>query len=292
MSSIADPATARLPRLILKSGRDRSILNRHPWIFSGAVKSLPDAQNGDVVLVTDNKKEPLGYGFYNPKSQIICRLFEFDVATDPAAFTTQDYWTNRVAAAYQLREKMVINSQTNAYRLLHAEGDGLPGLIADCYDKVAVLQPAIRATDRLVPLIVEAIKQVAGTKAVYIRNKQAARHLEELQNPTGWHSSQANPLLTIRENGLQFRVDVENGQKTGFFIDQRDNRQLLQSMSKGRRVLNTFCYTGGFSVYALAGGAQKVVSVDISEDAVAACQHNVQLNFDNDHENHAAAARA
>jgi len=263
--------------LILKSGRDRSVYNRHPWLFSGAVKELPDAQNGEVVAVRDNHHALLGYGFFSPQSQIVCRLFEF--TGEEIDFRKPAYWHSKIARAYALRREYILGEATNAYRLLHAEGDFFPGVIADVYGDVAVLQLLIKGTENIHAHLITGIGQL-GIPHVYLKNKHNPGFREEVVLENGFLTPEASETWrTIRENGLSFRIDFEKGQKTGFFLDQRDNRALLGGYCRGKRVLNTFSYTGGFSVYALAGGATLVHSVDISKDAVRMGNENVALNF-------------
>jgi 23S rRNA (cytosine1962-C5)-methyltransferase len=265
-------------KIILKSGRERSVINRHPWLFSGAVKELPQAENGDIVAVQDNHTNLLGYGFFSPQSQIVCRLFEF--TNQPADFSQSQYWQQKINKAYEIRKAQVLSPHTNAYRLLHAEGDFFPGVIADIYKDIAVVQLLIKGTEKVVPHIINGLQKL-GIVYIYLKNKHSPGFREEVVLPNGFltDSFQQTHVL-IQENGLQFKIDFEKGQKTGFFIDQRDNRALLRRYAAGKNVLNAFSYTGGFSVYALAGAASKVHSVDISKDATAACDENIQLNFD------------
>ncbi|MCU0353943.1 MAG: class I SAM-dependent rRNA methyltransferase [Cytophagales bacterium] len=265
------------PTLILKSGRERSVVNRHPWIFSGGVKQQPKAANGDVVQVLDNQGNHLAYGFYDPQSQIVCRLFDFsDQATD---FSQPDYWHRKIEAAYELRRRHVLGPDTNACRLLHAEGDFLPGVIADLYGDLAVLQLLIKGSENVAPHIVNGLQRV-GVRHVYLKNKHSANFREAVTLENGFLTEPApENTVTICENGLSFRIDFEKGQKTGFFLDQRDNRALLRQYAAGQKVLNAFSYTGGFSVYALAGGAKEVHSVDMSKEAVRLADENVRLNF-------------
>lgn len=264
-------------KLVLKSGRDRSVLNRHPWLFSGAVKGLPNAENGEIVAVQDNQQNLLGYGFFSPDSQIVCRMFEF--SNQQIDFNQSHYWHQKIQLAYQLRKSYVISEQTNAYRLLHAEGDFFPGVIADVYKDLAVVQLLIKGTECIASHIISGLHEV-GVQYVYLKNKVSPGFREKVSLPNGWLTDQSfNGLQVVEENGLKFYVDFEKGQKTGFFIDQRDNRDLLKQYSAGKKVLNAFSYTGGFSVYALAGGASSVHSVDISKEATLACDQNIALNF-------------
>ena len=265
------------PTLSLKSGRDRSVLNYHPWIFSGAVKQLPQAQDGDIVAVRDNHDSLLGYGFFSPHSQIAVRMFAF---TSSEVTIDQSYWNAKVQNAFALRKDHLNLAQTTCYRLLHAEGDFMPGVIVDVYGGVAVMQLMIRGTERIYAALLAALRTV-GIEKVWLKNKEAAQRLEDVRLPNGWLTelSEPGPAVRGRENGLQFYVDYEKGQKTGFFLDQRENRALLRQMAHGAKVLNAFAYTGGFSVYALAGGAAEVHSVDISREAVQRAHENVALNF-------------
>ncbi len=261
--------------LVLKAGRERSLLNRHPWVFSGAVKDLPTAENGAIIQVQDSKKNILGYGFFDTKSQITVRLFEFgaqNIRIDEA------YWHKKIKSAYELRKKYVLNLATNAYRLLHAEGDFLPGIIVDIYNKVAVIQVLIKGIEKVFPAILGGLQQL-GLEYIYLKTKENTKFSEALQIPKGWLTDEFEKPLNITENNLKFPIDVVKGQKTGFFLDQRENRLLLQQYSKGKNVLNAFSYTGGFSVYALAGGAKSVHSVDISKDAIAVCEQAITMNF-------------
>lgn len=265
------------PSLILRSGRDRSVIRRHPWLFSGAVKKRPDAEHGSIVAVRDNHNTLLGYGFYNPKSQIVCRLFCF---TDREhTFDDPVFWQGKIERAWHLREAH-LPPNTTCFRLLHAEGDFFPGVIADVYGDVVVLQLLIKGTERLVPYLLQAFKAF-GLEQIWLKNKQGPQQREGITLSNGWLSEATTETTTRRvsENGLRFDVDFEAGQKTGFFLDQRENRALVQRYSAGQRVLNAFSYTGGFSIYALAGGATSVDSVDVSASAVAQAEHNVRLNF-------------
>lgn len=263
-------------RLILKHGRDRSILNRHPWVFSGAIHTHPQAENGDIVQVCDGKGQLLGYGFYSVKSQISCRIFHFS-QQEELTFDL-DFWSSKLQDAYALRQQLIDPKQTTCYRLLHAEGDFLPGIIADVYGEVVVAQVLIKGIEKIYPQLEQALHAL-GFKFIYLKQKENPAFLEEVSLPKGWRTDSLPMPLEVLENGIRFWVDVENGQKTGFFIDQRDNRWLTGQHSRGKKVLNAFSYTGGFSLYALAGGATEVHSVDISKDAVAKAIEMAEANF-------------
>ncbi len=264
------------PILTLKSGKERSIEHRHPWLFSGAVKTLPNASEGDIVAVHDNKGQLMAYGFYATQSQITCRMFEFG---NDAKVIDQSYWQQKIEKALALRQRLLPPSAGNTYRLIHAEGDFFPGLIVDVYDRVAVVQLLIKGTERLADVIAEGLRSL-GFAYIYLKTKESSKRFEDMRLEKGWLGAPfPQAQVEVSENGFRFLVDVEKGQKTGFFIDQRDNRQLLQHYATGKRVLNTFGYTGGFSVYALAGGATEVHSVDISQEASDTCLQNIALNF-------------
>ncbi len=263
------------PILTLKPDREKSVLNFHPWIFTGAVKNaLPAETHGEIVAVHSHQKKLLGYGFYDAQSQIICRMFE--ISPHPKE-PQGDYWLEKMREAYLLRQRHVASPTTQAYRLLHAEGDFLSGVIIDVYGKVAVMQLLIKGTEKRTAQLVEGLKTL-GFEYIYLKNKEITQRMEGVAQ-NGWLTEPYLEPLHILENGLKFEIDVEKGQKTGFFIDQRDNRELLRHYAKDKKVLNTFSYTGGFSVYALSGGASEVVSVDISKDAIAMCERTVALNF-------------
>jgi 23S rRNA (cytosine1962-C5)-methyltransferase len=224
--------------------------------------------------VKDSKSNLLGYGFYSSRSQIICRMFDW--STEQRQFDF-DYWSEKIAIALALRKAVINSETTNTYRLLHAEGDFFPGLIADVYADVVVLQVLTHGTKELLDSICRALQQ-NGFHKIYLKHKQNSSNIEGLKLKSGWLSEPSSIAIEVLENGIKFLVDIEEGQKTGFFIDQRDNRKLLQDLSKGKVVLNTFSYSGGFSVYALAGGATEVCSVDISAGAIEQCNTNVALN--------------
>ena len=258
------------PMITLKRGRDRSVLRRHPWVFSGAVARVEgEAADGDVVSVHDAAGAFLGRGHYQSQGSIRARLLSFEDRPIDAAF-----WRDTVGRAVEVRRRLGILGRpaTNALRLIHAEGDDLPGLVADLYAGTVVLQPHSDGMKRAVADAWAAIQAALGdtvtTCYVSAPRGEGAR----------LHAGPPAEEITIRENDLQFIVDIAHGQKTGFFLDQRDNRALLPRYAQGRRVLNAFSYTGGFSVYALAGGASHVTSVDVSGSALALADRNVQLN--------------
>lgn len=255
--------------LRLKPGRERSVYNRHPWIFTGAVDRIPDIQDGTFVEVFSAEGDLLAKGHFSKQSQILCRLLSWGSDTD---LPENELIQARISAAVQWR-KSRFAKDTNGFRLIHAEGDFLPGLIVDQYADTLVIQFRTAGMLRLKDLIVEALVRETGAVHVIQRgeNEQGAPEIE-------WLRGTAQTSVLFQEHGFQFKAEVESGQKTGFFLDQRENRLLLKSYAYGKNVLNTFAYTGAFSVYALAGGAKKVVSVDLSAKAVEVCKANVELN--------------
>lgn len=260
-------------KITVKKNREKSILNRHPWIFSGAVTHIPDYENGEIVEVVSSGNSVLGYGFFSPGSQILCRIFEF-TDTVVKSFDNQ-YFHQKIKNAVSLRRRL-IGPDTDCCRLINAEGDFFPGVIADLYGDVVVLQILIKGTEFLVECIADSLAD-SGFKNICIKNP-GVNEIEKVDLPFGFIRGGSGSSIEVRENGHKFIVDPEHGQKTGFFLDQRENRALLGDLSRGRTVLNAFCYTGGFSVYALAGGAGLVHSVDISGEAVDMTAENVRLN--------------
>ncbi len=273
-------------KIVLKSGKADSLLRRHPWVFSGAVKKIYGSPaEGDIVEVVSNKDEFLGYGHYQNGS-IAVRVFSFEKRE-----IDDDFWFDKIYSAYRMRQALglVDNPETNVYRLIFAEGDELPGLVVDFYNGTAVIQPHSIGMHFLRNNIAEALKKIYGQKlhTIYYKCEDSLpkNTAFEKQNEFLLGNKEKDVVL---ENGNKFIVNWVRGQKTGFFIDQRFNRQLLARYSRGRRVLNTYCYTGGFSVYALAAGAQFVHSVDSSKKAVELTEENVALMTEN--VNHKAIA--
>lgn len=238
---------------------------------------MPKAENGEIIKVTDNHHQLLGYGFFSTNSQITCRVFEF---TSEPLEINHAFWVKKVEDAYEYRRQIFDFSQTNIYRLVHAEGDFFPGVIIDVYAEVAVVQLLVKGTEQIKDAIFDGLKQV-GINYIYLKTKQSTQILEAVGAASGWVGDSLPMPVRAKENGLTFLVDVEKGQKTGFFIDQRENRRLVGVHSKGKKVLNTFSYSGGFSLQALAQGATLVHSVDSSKEAIEMCNRNVEANFSN-----------
>ncbi len=297
--------------ITLKPGKEAAVKRFHPWIFSGAIEKIEGApREGDVVEVLNARKEIMGTGHYLPGS-IAVKMFSFD-----ASEINNDFWKAKLKTAYQLRERLGLTegSIANAYRLVFSEGDLLPGLIIDYYNGVAVIQSHSIGMHRLLPVFTEALREIYGEKLVAVYDKSSetmeksklitrnSKLFLKAQNPTDGsdatmpvlpstrplvHASSAFPdqflfgssgPIEILETGHRFMVDFICGQKTGFFLDQRGNRMFAQFYAKGKKVLNAFCYSGAFSVYALKGGATSVDSIDSSKQAIDLTEQNIQLN--------------
>jgi 23S rRNA (cytosine1962-C5)-methyltransferase len=277
-------------KVVLRPGKEQSMRRFHPWVFSGAIKTIKgNPAEGDLVEVTDVNGEFLGIGHYQIGS-IAVRIITFNDEPIDAAF-----WERKIYSAYQLRKAIGLagSDHTNAFRLIHGEGDGLPGLIIDFYAGTAVVQSHSVGMFLQRMVIVDALKAVLGDtlEAVYEKSEGTLPFKAGLNAENGYLWSKSTTHVAL-ENGLKFNVDWEKGQKTGFFVDQRDNRALVEHYSKDRSVLNMFCYTGGFSFYAMRGGAKEVHSVDSSERAVELTKANVELNFANDARHQAYAEDA
>ena len=256
---------------------------RHPWIFSGAIYNIENADTvteGDIVDLYSAKGEFLARGHYQIGS-IAVRVLTFEQQEINA-----EWWRERIASAYDVRRTLGLTEceHTTCYRLIHGEGDNMPGLVVDIYDSVAVVQCHSVGMYRSRHQIAEAIVAVFGDKikAVYDKSSQTVPFKANLNPIDGYLYGSADKDNVVLENGHKFLVNWEEGQKTGFFIDQRFNRELVGKYAAGRTVLNTFCYTGGFSVYALAGGAKEVCSIDASERAIRLVDENIKLNFGTD----------
>jgi 23S rRNA (cytosine1962-C5)-methyltransferase len=264
-----------MPTITLKAGREKSVLRRHPWIFSGAVQKMDEnhASGATVDLLSFNGQF-LARAAYSPVSQIRARVWTFG----PNENIDADFFRGRIRTALNKRSTLNIQQHTSAYRLIHAESDGIPGLIVDRYDDVLVLQSLTAGSEFWKETIADILLEETGLQKIYERSDADVRELEGLQPATGILRGNPETQLCITEYGLRFTVDIAHGHKTGFYLDQRDNRHRVGELAKDRDVLNCFCYTGGFTVHALAGGAKSVVSVDSSADALVVGQENVRLN--------------
>jgi len=264
----------------LKPKKEESLLRFHPWVFSGAIQNIEGKPaEGDLVEVLDNKRNFLAIGHYQIGS-IAVRAVTFE--KEPINDT---FWGRKIKNAYAMRSSLgLVNPmQNDTYRLVHGEGDSLPGLIVDVYAETAVMQAHSVGMHEIRDILAKAIvENVPQVKNVYYKSETTLPFKAAIEPEDGYLIGSETATLTAIENGLQFHVDWLRGQKTGFFVDQRENRSLLERYSAGKTVLNMFCYTGGFSVYALRGGAELVHSVDSSAKAIQLTDKNVDANFPND----------
>lgn len=276
--------------ILLKSGKEKSVFRYHPWIFSGAIaKTEGTLQEGDIVKVYSADRQFLAIGHYQIGS-IAIRILSFeDTVID------HNFWRTRITEAYRKRRSLgLTDSQTNnVYRLIHGEGDNLPGLVVDIYANVAVTQFHSVGMYLERENIAKAIVEVLGDQitAIYDKSESTLPFKAAIEPKNGYLYGQAKSFIAL-ENGLKFNVDWLEGQKTGFFIDQRENRSLLEKYARDKSVLNMFCYTGGFSFYAMRGGAHSVHSVDVSARAIELARQNVELNFPGDPRHEAFAEEA
>lgn len=270
-------------KIRLKKGKQESLLRRHPWIFSGAIHSSDsEPEEGDIVEVVTSEGDFIARG-HCAVGSIAVRVLTFDADQQ----IDQGWWNSRIADAMQLRRalSLIDNPATTCFRLVHGEGDNLPGLIIDIYGTVAVIQAHTVGMYLARDVISLALRTVFGDRltAIYDKSSGTIPFKSGIEPVDGYLWGKGEETIVF-EGGNKFLANWEDGQKTGFFIDQRENREMVKHYAAGRRVLNTFCYTGGFSVYALSGGATEVVSVDSSARAVELAERNVQLNFGDNHQ--------
>jgi len=265
-----------MAKIILKPGKEKSVISRHPWIFSGAIKDVSGIKSaGDIVEVRSNDLIFLGWAFFSPNSSIRGRILSWN----EDEIIGEDFFRGKLSKALELRKALVKPGETDAYRLFHAESDGIPGLILDRYADYVVMQSLISGIERWKACLAEMIAELTGVRNVYERSDADVRQLEGLSRAEGVLEGAEPPdTVLIHENGLKFLVDIRCGQKTGFYIDQRHNRQVVREQVQKRVVLNCFCYTGAFTVYALAGGADHVLSIDSSSQSLALASLNVKEN--------------
>lgn len=261
--------------VILKPGREKSLMRRHPWVFSGAIHRVEEATPGGIVRVLAHDGHFLARGYYNPHSQIRVRVLTWEEGETVDA----DFWRRRVAAAWARRVSPQVRGEGDAWRAIHAESDGLPGLIVDVYGPWLVLQVLTLGIENALEAILPALVEIARPRGILERSDVDVRRQEGLAPRVRVLWGDAPPeRVEIKEGGHRFLVDVWRGHKTGFYLDQRLNRAVVAGWSEGREVLNAFAYTGGFAVYALAGGARHVVNVDTSAAALALAAENLARN--------------
>jgi 23S rRNA (cytosine1962-C5)-methyltransferase len=263
------------PRIVLKKGREAALRHGHPWLFSGALASMEGKPApGDIVLVADAGGRPLGLGFYNT-GDIAFRL----LTTDTSERIDSGFWRSRIERALSMRHR-ILPQGTDAFRLVNAEGDGMPGLICDHYSGYLVVSIGTAGMEKWRETVTGLLMDVIAPVGIYERSEGRSRKLEGLTERIGLLAGEAPERREITENGLHFEVDLLTGQKTGFFLDQRNNREIVSAVSRGASVLNCFSYTGAFSVYTARGGANRVVSVESSAIAnEIACRNLLRNGF-------------
>lgn len=258
--------------VILKPGKDKPIRNHHHWIFSGAISRMPKFEDGDILAVETANNEFLGYAYFNSLTSISGRILSFDKTS------AEETLIKNIDKAIEFRKKIFDHKITNAYRLVNSEGDKIPGLVIDIYDDVVVLQIATLGIERLKTLIIDHLKKTLKPKTIYEKSNLPSRGEEGLQNQEGLLFGKDVDKVEVIENKIKFIVSIKSGQKTGFFLDQREMRNWVKELSEGKKVLNCFGYTGGFSLYAMKGGATQVDTVDISKEAIGLAEKNTSLN--------------
>jgi 23S rRNA (cytosine1962-C5)-methyltransferase len=262
-------------RLLVQAGREKSLQRRHPWVFSGAVEHIEgNPASGDTVQVCDAQGGFLAWAAYNPQSQICARVWSWQGDEKIDA----DFFRRKITSALNARKDLKLAQHSNGMRLIHGESDGLPGLIVDQYADVLVVQLGSAGAERWREAFADALQALCQPACIYERSDSDGRELEGLPIRNEILRGKLPADLSISENGVRIGVDVAAGQKTGFYLDQRDNRAQIGELAEGREVLNCFCYTGGFSLYALRGGAKSVLSIDASQEALDMAQRNMALN--------------
>jgi 23S rRNA (cytosine1962-C5)-methyltransferase len=263
--------------VILKPGREKSLLRRHPWIFSGAVQHVDEEPaSGETMDLLSSDRQFLARAAYSPSSQIRARVWTFE--EEPVDV---EFFRRRIRSAIEARRKLGVEAHADAYRLVYAESDGLPGLIVDRYGDVLVLQSLTAGSEFWKETLADLLLEETGLTTIYERSDADVRELEGLEAKTGLlrgSISTQSVQFSIVEHGMRYLVNLQHGHKTGSYLDQRENRLRVRELAKDKEVLDCFCYTGGFTVNALAGGAKSVLSVDSSADALVLCQENIALN--------------
>jgi len=260
------------PKAYLKKGKEKVLESLHPWIFSGAFSGFPACKPGDIVEVVDHGGRFCAWAYLNPTCSIAARILSFHSEEKMEALLS-----TRLATAWAMR-KQVLGASTDAFRWVQAEGDGLPGLVIDVYGDVFVLQISTQGMERLRDPLLHILETQYHPRGIFEKSSSASRKLEGLSERIEWVKKPESLDVLIHENGIRYQVDIERGQKTGFFLDQRDMRQLVHQLSRGLDVINCYAYSGGFSLQALAGGANRVMSVDSSKEACELLEANIALN--------------
>jgi len=261
--------------VILKKGKEKAVLHRHPWVFSGAIEGIKGKPaNGDVVRLTDSKGGFMAYGFYNDQSRVALRLLEWDESVE----INEQWFRNKVATAVHSRESL-LNANTNTCRLIFSESDYLPGLIVDKYADHLAVQVLTSGIERMMPVIIDELRNILKPESIFDKSDASSRSHEGLETSNVVLFGDEPPAnVEVRENGIRYNINIAEGQKSGFYCDQRDNRHVLAAHTAGKKVLDCFSYTGGFTLNSLKHGALSVTSVDSSALAIEILKENIKLN--------------
>lgn len=265
-----------MPEIRLKKGKDKAVRQLHPWVFSGAVDIIKGRpENGDIVDVYDHSGIFLARGFYNDQSRVAVRLLEWD----PDVQINEEWWRNRIRKSLNARKELLNSSQTNACRLVFSEADFLPGLIADRYGDYISVQILTSGIEKVKAVLLDELQQQLKPKGIFDRSDTSARAHEGMMPSHGsLYGNEPPQFVEVLENGIKYLINIAEGQKSGFFCDQRDNRRIVAEHARGKRVLDCFSYSGGFSLNSLKQGASEVISVDSSLLAIETLDRNIQLN--------------
>lgn len=264
-----------MARVRLKEGEEKRLRAGHPWVYQTEIDEIHGVfEPGDIVEVEDGRGKFIGRGYINPASMITVRLLTYQ----RNEIINEDFWRRRLSAAWNYRQKILQGEDTDSCRVVFGEADFIPGFIVDKFGSYLVVQSLALGIDRWQETLVNILDELIKPEGIYERNDAPVRELEGLQLRTGFLKGDFDPVVVIRENGIRFYVDIALGQKTGYFLDQRENRAAIRPLVSGRRVLDCFCHTGGFSIHAAHYGAREVLGLDISEKALEMARHNATLN--------------
>jgi 23S rRNA (cytosine1962-C5)-methyltransferase len=261
----------------LKKGKEKAVKQLHPWVFSGAIEQVKGKpENGDIIMLTDYNSDFLAYGFYNGQSRVAIRLLEWNREAE----INESWWRKRIQKAVEARQDLIKNEDTNTCRLIFSEADFLPGLIADRFADFLSVQILTSGIERIKHILLDELQKLLKPKGIFDRSDASSRAHEGLEASSGGVLSGAEPpeFVAVKENGILYHVNIADGQKSGFYCDQRDNRRLVAEHAKGKRVLDCFSYSGGFTLNALKQGASEVVSVDSSALALETLKRNIEIN--------------